>query len=197
MADGGDAGGVPGNGARGPSAAAVGSQVYGVLGFLEEQYWEWLRFEWLPSVLASGADRPVIRNECLALDLVAAWVNWFLGSKPLPSHWVHDSVEHTVSSGSCAGSPNHPTAALFGSERAATPAPAPGALGTHCEKSDERATQSESGSQHAEPWKPFPPHCIQCVFLRWRARGCSGQCQAWVVWRATVRAHKQSGAHCE
>ena len=85
MADAGDAGG----GARGPSAAAVGSQVYGVLGFLEEQYWEWLRFEWLPSVLASGADRPVIRNECLALDLVAAWVNWFLGSKPLPSHWEY------------------------------------------------------------------------------------------------------------
>lgn len=30
---------------------------------------------------------PLIRNETLALDVVRAWVTWFLGSQPLHAQW--------------------------------------------------------------------------------------------------------------
>jgi len=67
----------------------LGGQVHGALKFLEERYWDWLRHEWLPSIQAStdSARQPLIRNETLAVDLVRAWVQWFLGTKPHHAQW--------------------------------------------------------------------------------------------------------------
>ena len=40
------------------------------------------RYEWLPMMRAEAApaSQPIIRNETLAVDLVCAWVRWFLGT---------------------------------------------------------------------------------------------------------------------
>jgi hypothetical protein len=43
------------------------------------------RYEWLPMMRAEAAPaaQPIIRNETLAVDLVCAWVRWFLGATSL------------------------------------------------------------------------------------------------------------------
>ena len=43
------------------------------------------RYEWLPMMRAEAApaSQPIIRNETLAVDLVCAWVRWFLGANTL------------------------------------------------------------------------------------------------------------------
>jgi len=47
----------------------------------------WQSETWQASSAGQGASMPLIRNETLALDVVRAWVTWFLGSQPLHAQW--------------------------------------------------------------------------------------------------------------